>query len=144
MKTIIPIIALIFFFSVAQAQVQTATQTQKDQSQQKADNTAKNITLKWSEKVHDFKEIPVGTPVTATFTFKNIGIEPVTVTRVKSSCGCTVASYSKEPVLPGKEGEVSATYNAARQGPFNKSVNVYMSNDSQLRLSLKGKVIAKE
>lgn len=136
MKTIIPIIAMIFFFTMAQAQ--------KDQSQLTTDKAVKPITVEWSEKIHDFKDIPVGTPVTATFTFKNIGKEPITVTRVKSSCGCTVASYSKEPVLPGKEGEVSATYNAAKQGPFNKSVNVYMSDNSQLRLSLKGKVLAKE
>lgn len=136
MKTIIPIIAMIFFFSMAQAQ--------KDQSQLNTDKAVKPINVEWSEKIHDFKDIPVGTPVTATFTFKNIGKEPITVNRVKSSCGCTVASYSKEPVLPGKEGQVSATYNAARQGSFNKSVNVYLSDNSQLRLSLKGKVLAKE
>lgn len=127
---------MIFFFSMAQAQ--------KDQSQLTTDKAVKPVNIEWSEKIHDFKDIPVGTPVTATFTFKNVGKEPITVTRVKSSCGCTVASYSKEPVLPGKEGEVSATYNAAKQGSFNKSVNVYMSDNSQLRLSLKGKVLAKE
>jgi len=136
MKTMISIIAMIFFFSMAQGQ--------NDQSPVKAADDVKKIEIEWSEKIHDFKDIPVGTPVTASFTFKNTGKEPITVTRVKSSCGCTVASYSKEPVLPGKEGQVSATYNAAKAGAFHKSVNVYTSDNSQCRLSLKGTVTKTE
>lgn len=107
------------------------------------EDPVKKIELGWSETIHDFAEIPVGTPVTAKFEFTNKGNEPVTVYRVKSSCGCTVANYSKNPVLPGKKGEVSATYNAAKQGPFNKSVTVYMNDGSHYRLSLKGKVVGK-
>jgi len=86
--------------------------------------TKKNNPVQWNEKTHDFGTIEQGKPATATFTFKNISDAPIVITNVRSSCGCTVAKYTKEPVRPGEEGEVSATYNAARPGNFNKSVTV--------------------
>ena len=133
MKTFITMISFVMLAAVAFGQT--------DKSAVTADEAKEKIELAWSENTHDFSEIPVGDPVTAKFEFTNKGKEPLTVTKVRSSCGCTVANYSKDPVLPGKKGEVSATYNAAKQGPFHKSVTVYTSDGSQYRLSLKGKVV---
>lgn len=100
--------------------------------------------VQWSEKAHDYGQIPQGVPAKATFTFKNNSNEPVVITNVRSSCGCTVAGYTKEPVRPGEEGEVSATYNAARPGKFSKSVTVTMGGDiGAVLLTIKGEVTAK-
>jgi hypothetical protein len=81
-------------------------------------------TYAWNETTHDFGNIPVSIPAEVTFTVKNIGTTPLIMTNAKSSCGCTVAEYTKEPVKPGESGIVKATYNAAHAGAFTKTVTV--------------------
>ena len=80
--------------------------------------------FKWEETTHDFGKINQGTPVKHEFTFTNTGGSPLVISNVKGSCGCTVTDYSKEPVQPGKAGIVTATFNAAAMGSFNKSIRV--------------------
>jgi hypothetical protein len=81
-------------------------------------------TINWNETTHDFGKIPVNVPAGVTFTVKNSGTAPILITQAKSSCGCTVAEYTKEPIKPGESGVVKATYNAAHAGPFTKTVTV--------------------
>ena len=81
-------------------------------------------TITWNETTHDFGKIPANNPASVTFTVKNTGDAPILMTQAKSSCGCTVAEYTKEPIKPGAEGIVKATYNAAHPGPFTKTVTV--------------------
>ncbi len=80
--------------------------------------------FKWEETTHNFGKIDQGKPVTTEFKFTNTGSTPLIISNVKGSCGCTIAKYTKEPIAPGKTGTVSATYNAAAMGAFNKSVRV--------------------
>lgn len=62
-------------------------------------------------------------------------------TSVNASCGCTTPSYTKEPIAPGKTGEITATYNALAPGDFTKQVTVITNlSDEQVVLRLKGKV----
>jgi hypothetical protein len=106
------------------------------------DNTSAAIaTVDWVSLTHDFGEIKLNKPATATFEFTNNGNEPVAIIVVKASCGCTVTDYSKEPVLPKKSSTVSATYNSKRKGFFQKSVTVTMNDNQQYRLTLKGTVV---
>lgn len=85
-------------------------------------------------------------PKKAVFTFKNVGTEPLQITAVRASCGCTASNYTREPVAPGQKGFVEAIYNPAyRPGPFQKSVSV-TSNDPDrgtIVLVIKGDVIPK-
>jgi hypothetical protein len=99
--------------------------------------------FKWDEAVHDFGKIKQGVPATATFTFTNIGTQPIVITEAKASCGCTVPEFSKTPVAPGAKGTVTATYNAANAGIFDKDVTV-ISNASavDVKLKIKGEVVA--
>jgi hypothetical protein len=100
--------------------------------------------VEWSETTHNFGNLELRKPSTATFTFKNVSEAPVVITNVRSSCGCTVAKYTKEPVKPGEEGEVSATYNAARIGAFTKTVTVTLDALSRpVVLKIKGQVVEK-
>jgi hypothetical protein len=79
----------------------------------------------WSEETFDFGSIPQGTPVTHVFEFTNTGNQPLVISTVDKSCGCTTPKWTTEPVLPGKKGTVSATYNAATIGGFNKTITVH-------------------
>lgn len=99
--------------------------------------------FKWDEAVHDFGKIKLNVPVTATFTFTNVGTQPIVISEAKASCGCTVPEFSKEPVAPGAKGTVKATYNAAKPGYFDKDVTI-ISNASaaDVKLKVKGEVAA--
>lgn len=83
--------------------------------------------FKFQEETYDFGKIPKGIPVTHDFTFTNVGKEPIIISNVQASCGCTTPSWPKEPILPGKTGVIKVQYNAASPGSFNKSITV-MSN----------------
>jgi hypothetical protein len=97
----------------------------------------------WNETTHDFGKIPVSGPAEVTFTVTNKGNAPLLMTAAKSSCGCTVAEYTKEPIKSGESGIVKATYNAARQGTFTKTVIVTFDGVAQGDvLTLKGEVQA--
>jgi hypothetical protein len=96
----------------------------------------------WTETNYDFGRIVQGKPVTATFKFTNKGEAPLIISNARGSCGCTGVEYPKEPVMPGKTGEVKATYNAAAMGAFSKTVTVESNAEGgMVTLMFKGEVI---
>jgi len=130
MKTIAAfMITLIFGIQLMVAQTQPAQAVAK--------------TYAWDETTHDFGKIKQNDPASVTFTVKNNGTAPLIITAARSSCGCTVAEYTKEPVKPGESGIVKATYNSARAGAFNKTVTVTFDGIAQPEvLTIKGEVLA--
>ncbi|WP_306351375.1 DUF1573 domain-containing protein [Flavobacterium sp. '19STA2R22 D10 B1'] len=98
------------------------------------------VGITWKAEAHDFGDIKKGTPVSHDFTFKNTTDQTVLITNVKASCGCTATNYTKTPVKPGESASVTATYNAAAPGAFNKTVTVTTNTETKV-LTIKGKVI---
>ncbi len=76
------------------------------------------------------------------FVFTNKGNAPIIISKIKSSCGCTVPTYSKIPILPGGKGEIKVRYATSRIGAISKTITV-LSNASEVQkpLKIKGKVI---
>ena len=95
---------------------------------------------------HDFGKIKEEDgEATTVFEFVNNGTEPLILSEVRASCGCTTPDWTKEPVAPGAVGFVKATYNAkGRPGMFEKSITV-KSNAAEGKesvvLTIKGEVI---
>lgn len=93
---------------------------------------------------HDFGTIKESDgKVSHIFEVKNVGDAPLVITRVMSSCGCTTPEFSKEPIAPGKSGQITVIYNPeGRVYPFVKTISVY-SNGKQgpLVLTIKGEVV---
>lgn len=81
---------------------------------------------------HDFGEIKEeGGAAEYTFHFVNKGEEPIRITNVKASCGCTTPGWTKEEVMPGDSGFVQAKYNPRnRPGKFRKSLRITTSDVS--------------
>lgn len=81
------------------------------------------------------------------FEFTNTGDQALIIKDVKSSCGCTVPSKPKEPILPGKTGKIEVKYNMAT-GPIRKTITVESNAinypDGRVPLKIKGEVIEKE
>jgi hypothetical protein len=103
-------------------------------------NEPSKSAVKFDHVVYDFGEIPYASEGSHTFTFKNMSKKAVTITNVQTSCGCTTPSYSKEPILPGKKGKVSAHYDTTRIGAFTKTMTVVIG-DETIMLTIKGSVL---
>ncbi|HNI43146.1 MAG: DUF1573 domain-containing protein [Chitinophagales bacterium] len=81
--------------------------------------------IQFTEETFDFGELEEGPQVTHEFKFKNTGKEPLTLSNVKASCGCTTPDWPKTPILPGEENVIKVTYNTkGRIGAFNKAVTI--------------------
>ncbi|MGF7140809.1 DUF1573 domain-containing protein [Roseimarinus sediminis] len=103
--------------------------------------------MEFDKTVHDYGSIKEdGGIAEAVFTFTNAGNQPLVLNNVRASCGCTTPQWTKEPVLPGKTGEIKVGYNPKnRPGPFSKTVNVYANTQpSVVVLNIKGKVEPRE
>ncbi|MDD2437645.1 MAG: DUF1573 domain-containing protein [Massilibacteroides sp.] len=77
-----------------------------------------------------------------TFKISNKGDAPLVITRVIASCGCTTPDWTKEPIAPGKKGEVKITFNPkGRPGPFVKTISVYSNGKTgSFVLTIRGDV----
>ncbi|MEA3316635.1 MAG: DUF1573 domain-containing protein [Bacteroidota bacterium] len=93
-------------------------------------------------KDHDFGTIQYKEEAIYKFKFTNTGKEPLLLTNVRSSCGCTVPTWPKKPIKPGKKGEIAVKYNTRILNSFSKSIMVFSNaKTSQVRLTIKGKVV---
>lgn len=99
--------------------------------------------FKFENETYDFGKIPQGKPVSTDFKFTNTGDQPLIISNVEPTCGCTVASFTKTPILKGQSGVVTLTFNAAVAAPFTKGVQVKSNAKTPIKvLYLKGEVIA--
>lgn len=143
MKKFIFSAALLFVAGVA-AHAQSATMT-KVASDQPLNNAVQESKphpedMYFKFPVHDFGMIQEGPQAEHEFEFENKGNEPLIISNVSASCGCTTPSYSKEPVLPKKKGTIKAVYNTqGRVAPFTKTITV-TTNFGVKVLTIKGEV----
>ena len=79
------------------------------------------------------------------FVFTNTGKEPLIISKAKGSCGCTVPSWPKEPIMSGESGVIQVNYDEKRVGSFNKSITITSNakNSPQI-VKVKGKILATE
>lgn len=95
------------------------------------------------ETSHDFGTIKEADgKVSYTFKISNTGDSPLVLTRVIASCGCTTPEWTKEPIAPGKSGDIKITYDPAnRPGPFAKTISVYSNGKTgSYILTIRGEV----
>lgn len=103
----------------------------------------KQAVLSVKENIYDFGTIKEdGGNVSHTFVVSNEGASPLVMTRVIASCGCTTPQWTKEPIAPGKKGEVKVTFNPkGRPGMFAKTISIYSNGKKgSYILTIKGKV----
>ena len=97
-----------------------------------------NLTLRESE--FDFGKIPQGKPVTHVFEFTNTGDKPFALDNVQASCGCTTPEWNKDTIAPGATASIKVGYNAATEGPFNKTVSITYNGAETKQIIIKGDV----
>jgi hypothetical protein len=81
--------------------------------------------IKFVRTLHDFGKIYQGEVVGTNFAFTNTGSANLIILDASASCGCTVPSWSKEPVPPGGTGNIEVKFDSAgREGKQNKSITI--------------------
>ncbi|WNH07949.1 DUF1573 domain-containing protein [Thalassobellus suaedae] len=90
----------------------------------------------------DYGTIEKGSNGKRVFEFTNTGKAPLIISKVTSSCGCTIPKWSKEPILPGKTGEIQVKYDTNRVNPIRKTITVISNADTPtVALKIKGLVV---
>ena len=120
--------------------VAAQAQDVKDQAQSEPTNGAK---IKFTEMEHDYGTIAKGSNGNCEFEFTNEGNEPLVLSKVRASCGCTTPKWTQKPVMPGKTGEIGVRYNTNNPGGFTKTVTITSNavNEPRVVVKIKGNVV---
>jgi uncharacterized protein (DUF58 family) len=101
-------------------------------------------TIVFDKTVHDYGTIVQGADGNCEFKFTNKGKEPLVLSNVSSSCGCTVPVWPREPIAPGKSASIKVKYDTNRVGTFTKSITVNSNAaNTPVVLQIKGNVTPK-
>ncbi|WP_166965824.1 DUF1573 domain-containing protein [Yeosuana marina] len=102
----------------------------------------KTAKIEFKSDTIDYGTIEKGSNGLRVFEFTNTGDAPLIISRVTSSCGCTVPTWTREAVLPGKKGEVQVKYDTNRVNPIRKTITVISNAETPtVALKIKGEVI---
>ncbi len=107
---------------------------------------AQQPVITFDKTEHDFGKIQEADGrVTTVFEFKNEGMEPLVLSNVRASCGCTTPTWTKTPVEPGEKGAITVTYNPnGRPGRFQKTITITSNaTEPTKKVFIKGEVIPK-
>lgn len=100
--------------------------------------------VSFEKDVHDFGTMKQYGDASTEFTFTNTGSAPLIISNAKGSCGCTVPSWPKEPIMPGESSSIKVKYDSKRVGPINKSVTISSNatNEPTKVIRIKGMIEA--
>ena len=98
--------------------------------------------IEFKTDVIDYGTIEKGADGVRVFEFTNTGDAPLIITKVKSSCGCTIPKKPEKPIMPGESGEIEVKYDTNRVVPFRKTITITSNADTpNVALKIKGTVV---
>lgn len=98
--------------------------------------------FEFEQETIDYGDIAQNADGNRVFKFKNVGKSPLIISQVKGSCGCTVPTKPKEPIMPGQTGEIKVKYATNRIGPFSKTVTITSNASEKTKVvRIKGRVL---
>lgn len=116
----------------------------QDAAPQPQDSAAEGPAMVFEADAIDYGVIEQGADPYRIFNFTNAGTEPLVIKHAKGSCGCTVPTYPKEPILPGESGEIKVRYDTNRLGKFTKKVTLTTNVGEEKKvLTISGEVLKK-
>lgn len=141
------LIALLFASFTLQAQESSKKPqdaTKKEQSATKKGKKVKVAEITFESLEYDYGNIYKGDNGECEFVFKNTGKAPLQITNARASCGCTVPSWPREPIAPGKKSVIKVKYDTNRLGTINKSITVTSNAvNNSVVLHIKGHISEK-
>ncbi|MGI9550947.1 MAG: DUF1573 domain-containing protein [Aurantibacter sp.] len=101
--------------------------------------------IEFETETINYGEIAKGADGIRVFEFTNTGDAPLIISKVSSSCGCTIPKKPEDPILPGNKGEIQVKYDTNRVGPIRKAITVISNADTPTKvLKIKGEIKAPE
>lgn len=99
--------------------------------------------IEFKDTTIDYGTIEKGANGIRVFEFTNTGDAPLIVSKVSSSCGCTIPKKPEAPIMPGKKGKIEVKYDTKRVNPIRKTITVISNaaNKPTVALKIKGLVI---
>ncbi len=99
--------------------------------------------IKFETKTFNLDTVKTNSTTQRSFKFINTGKIPLIIKEIKSSCGCTVVTFSKKPISPQNSGIIEFSYTAPHKpGTINKYLIVLTNTyEKNYMLRIKGKVI---
>ena len=127
---------IVFFLMLLTASISFAQEEikQKDKGEMKFEKTQHNFGVFSEDKAI----------VSYDFVFTNVGKSPLIIHQASASCGCTIPEYTLKPIMPGKTGKISVTYNGKgrRPGVFRKSITIHNNGkQTPVRIYIEGEMI---
>jgi hypothetical protein len=103
-------------------------------------------TIQWLDSAKNLGKVSEGEKIEISYRFKNTGSELLIIDNIVVSCGCTVAEKPQEPIAPGTEGSIKATFNTkGRLGTNHKTMAVYANTkDAVSTVAFEVEVLAKK
>ena len=103
----------------------------------------KTAKIEFKAETLDYGVIDKGSDGVRVFEFTNTGDAPLIISKVSSSCGCTIPKKPEKPILPGQTGEIQVKYDTKRVGPIRKAITVISNASTPTKvLKIKGEVKA--
>lgn len=109
-------------------------------------DTSQLARMVFKEQAFDFGEVDAGAVLQHTFTFTNEGAVPLVISDVRSTCGCTVADWPRQPIMPGATGAVPVTFDTKnKNGKQNKPITITANTyPNKTIIHMNGRVFGKE
>lgn len=115
-------------------------------AQETTTEEASGPAMSFEKDKHDFGDINQGDKVEHVFEFENTGNEPLIITNVQTTCGCTAPEWPRDPVAPGQTGKIKVVFNSAgKLGRQNKVITIVSNAKNPMnRVSIVTNVLPKK
>ena len=144
MKYVFTLCTCMTFGLILVAQTQSGTPTKPDEAKVTYTLPSTPVVLQevlaLKEASFDFGQIPQGKPVFHFFEVTNTGKDPMVISNVQTTCGCTTPEWSHEPVAAGASTKIKVGYNAAAEGHFEKYITIYYNQNLSKQVKIHGTV----
>ena len=136
MKVFIPALAAVVLLAACNGQ--DAQSGARSDSAHKAavarmmSDSANFTTIQWLDSTtQNLNKVMEGAQVDVTWRFRNTGSKPLVIEKAQPGCGCTVAEKPEEPILPGGEGRIRATFNSEGRPAGLQSKNIIVQANTK-------------
>ena len=132
-----------FLFALIAFAAMTAHAQVMPQQVPAAKDSSNMPVITFESETIDYGTIPWDADGNREFKFKNTGKEPLIISEVQRSCGCTTPEAPKDPIKPGESGIIKVHYDTKRIGNFEKTITVISNaRPPAKRIFIKGVVTA--
>ena len=93
--------------------------------------------IEFREELHNFGTVKEGEIIAFSFSFRNLGDDPVRLNKVEPGCGCLTVKYDPEMVKSGESSVLEVIFNTAGEwGNQVKTVDIETTSGQVVQLTV--------